>query len=139
MTACLLRCKPPPTLEIISVDCFGESGLDGIVKTRVVVICQLAHVGTFVEAVGQGHVRLGRRDRYAVGDISSGSSREGDDGSGDIVDGEFGRQAIVNDNDTPKAIMVVTPPLQDDFSLEGDFATCFVEKYLAPCIAQDGN
>ncbi len=25
------------------------------------------------------------------------------------------------------------------FPIKGDFATCFVEKYLAPCVAQDGN
>jgi hypothetical protein len=39
----------------------------------------------------------------------------------------------------PKAILGVTPPLQDGFLIEGDFATCFVEKYLAPCIAQEGD
>jgi hypothetical protein len=39
----------------------------------------------------------------------------------------------------PKAIFGVTPPSQDGFPVEGDFATCFVEKYLAPCIAQDSN
>jgi hypothetical protein len=33
----------------------------------------------------------------------------------------------------------VTPPSQDGFPIEGDFATCFVEKYLTPCIAQDSN
>jgi hypothetical protein len=31
------------------------------------------------------------------------------------------------------------PPLQDGFLVEGDFATCFVEKHLAACITQDGN
>jgi hypothetical protein len=36
-----------------------------------------------------------------------------------------------------KAIFGVTPPSQDGFPIKGDFATCFVEKYLAPCIAQD--
>ncbi len=39
----------------------------------------------------------------------------------------------------PKAILGVTPPLQDGFPIEGDFATCVVEKYLAPCVAQDSN
>jgi hypothetical protein len=39
----------------------------------------------------------------------------------------------------PKAIFGVTPPLQDDFFFKGDFTTCFVVKYLAPCIAQDSN
>jgi hypothetical protein len=39
----------------------------------------------------------------------------------------------------PKAIFGVTPPLQDGFFAEGDFVTCFVEKYLAAHIAQDGN
>jgi hypothetical protein len=51
-----------PTLEMTSVNCFGESGLEGIVETCIVVICLLARVGTFVEAVGQGCIRLGRRD-----------------------------------------------------------------------------
>jgi hypothetical protein len=40
---------------------------------------------------------------------------------------------------TPKAILGVTPPLQDGFPIEGDFATCFVEKYLAAHVAQDGD
>jgi hypothetical protein len=95
VTACLVRCKPPQTLEITSVNSFGESGLVRIVETCVVVICQLARLGTFVQAFGQGCIRLGRHDRHAVGKMSSGSSREGDDGSGDIVDGEFGCPAIV--------------------------------------------
>jgi hypothetical protein len=132
VTACSLRCKPPPTLEITSVDSFGESGLDRIVVTHVVVICRLACVGTFVEAVGQGPVRLGRHN--AVGKISSGSSREGDDGSGDIVGGEFGRPAIINNHHMPEAIFGVTPPLQDGLPIKGDFATCFVEKHLAHCM-----
>jgi hypothetical protein len=105
----------------------------------MVVICQLAHVGTFKEAVGQGHVRLGRHDRHAVGQMSSVSGREGDDGSGNIADGEFGLPAIIDNHDMPEAILGVTPPLQDGFPVKGDFATCFVEKYLAPCVAQDGN
>jgi hypothetical protein len=65
------------------------------------------------------------------------SSREGDDWSGDIVDGELGCPAIVDNHDTPKAVFGVTSPLQDGFSIKGDFATFVVEKYLAPCIAQD--
>jgi hypothetical protein len=51
------------------------------------MICQLASVGTFVEAVCQGFGRIGRHDRYAVGDMFGGSGREGDDGSGDVTDG----------------------------------------------------
>jgi hypothetical protein len=39
----------------------------------------------------------------------------------------------------PKAIFGVMPPLQDGFPIKGDFATYFVEKYLAPCVALDGN
>jgi hypothetical protein len=60
--------------------------------------------------------------------MSRGSGREGVDGSGDIVDGEFGHPAIINNHDMPKAILGVTPPLQDDFPIKGDFTTCFVEK-----------
>jgi hypothetical protein len=71
--------------------------------------------------------------------MSSGSDREGDDGSGNIADGKFGCPAIIDNHDMPKAIFGVTPPLQDGFPVEGDFATSFVEKYLSPCIAQDGN
>jgi hypothetical protein len=107
--------------------------------TRVVVICQLTHVGAFLEAVGQGRIGLGRQDRHVVGKMSSGSGREGDDGSGDIADGEFGHPAIINNHNMPKTILGVTPPLQDGFPIEGDFATCFVEKYLAPCVAQDSD
>ncbi len=29
--------------------------------------------------------------------------------------------------------------MQDGFPIESDFATCFVEKYLAACVAQDGD
>ncbi len=110
-----------------------------IVETCVVVICQLSRVGTFVEAVGQGHIRIRRHDRHAVCKMSIGSSQEGGDGSGNIVDDEFGHPAIVDNHDMPKAILGVTSPLQDGFSVEGDFATCFVEKYLAPCVTQDGD
>jgi hypothetical protein len=87
VTVCSLRSKSPPTLEITSVDSFDESGLDGVVETRIVIICQWAHVGTFVEAVCQGHVRFGRYDWYAVGKMSSGSGGEGNDGSGNVADG----------------------------------------------------
>jgi hypothetical protein len=71
--------------------------------------------------------------------MSSGSGREGDDRSRDISDGEFGCPAIIDNHDTPKAILGVTPPSQDGFPIKGDFATCFVEKYLAFCVAQDGD
>jgi hypothetical protein len=39
----------------------------------------------------------------------------------------------------PKAIFGVAPPSQEGFPVKGNIATCFVEKFLAPCIAQDGN
>jgi hypothetical protein len=39
----------------------------------------------------------------------------------------------------PKAIFGVAPPSQDDFPIEGDFATCFVKKYLTARVAQDGK
>jgi hypothetical protein len=39
----------------------------------------------------------------------------------------------------PKIIFGVTPPSQDGFPVESDFATCFVEKYLAAYVAQDSN
>ncbi len=74
-----------------------------------------------------------------MGKIYCGSGGEGNDGSGDVVDGQFGRPAIINDHDTPKSILGVTPPLQEGFPVKGDFATCVVEKYLASCVAQDGN
>jgi hypothetical protein len=84
--AYLLRCLSLPALEVTSVNSLGEGGLDGVVATRIVVICQLAYVGTFVEAVSQGCVRYGRQDWHAVGKMSGGSGREGDDRSGDITD-----------------------------------------------------
>jgi hypothetical protein len=87
VTACLLRCKSLPTLKVTSVSSFGESGLDGVIETRILIICQLAHVGTFVEAVCQGRVRFRRHNWHAVGKMSGGSGGEGDDGSGDILDG----------------------------------------------------
>jgi hypothetical protein len=31
------------------------------------------------------------------------------------------------------------PPLQDGFPIKGDFATCFVKKYLAARVVQHGN
>ncbi len=96
----------------------------------------MAHVGTFVEAVCQGCVRFRRHNWHAVGKMSSGIGGEGDDGSGDVADGH---PAIINNRDTPKAIFGVTPPLQDGFPVEGDFATCFVEKYLTTHVAQDDN
>jgi hypothetical protein len=40
---------------------------------------------------------------------------------------------------THQAIFGVMPPLQDGFPVEGDFATSFVEKYLAARIAKNGN
>jgi hypothetical protein len=76
-----------PTLEVASVDSLGESGLDRVVETRVVIICQLSFVGTFVDAVCQGRVRFERHDRHVVGEMSGGSGREGGDGSGDVADG----------------------------------------------------
>jgi hypothetical protein len=87
VTVCPLRCYSPPAREVASVNSLGEGGLDGVVETCVVVICPLAHVGTFVEAVCQGCIRFGRHDRHAVGKMSSGSGREGDDRSGNIADG----------------------------------------------------
>ncbi len=71
--------------------------------------------------------------------MSGGSGREGEGWSGHIADGKLGCSAIIDNHDMPKAIFGVTPPLQDCFPIKGDFATCFVEKYLAPCVAQDGN
>jgi hypothetical protein len=39
----------------------------------------------------------------------------------------------------PKAIFGITSPLQDGFPIKSDFATCFVEKYLAACVEQDSD
>jgi hypothetical protein len=83
---CSLRCKSPPTLEITSVNSLGESGLNRVVETGVVIICQLAHVGIFAEAVCQRRARFGRCNWYAVGKMSGGSGGEGNGGSSDILD-----------------------------------------------------
>ncbi len=63
----------------------------------------------------------------------------GDDGFGLFLDGKLSCPAVVNNLDSPKAILGATPPLQDGLAIECDFATCFVKKYLAALIAQDGN
>jgi hypothetical protein len=90
----------------------------------------------FVEAVGQGCVRFGRLERHTFGKMSSGSGNEGEDGAGDVTDGKLGFPAVVDNHDSPKAVV---PPLQDGVAIKGDFATCFVKEYLAACTAQDGN
>ncbi len=99
----------------------------------------MARVGIFIEAVCQGCVRFGSLVRYAVGKQSGGSGCEGDDRSDDVMNGKLSCPAIVDILDLPKAILGVAPPLQDGLAVEGDFATCFVKKCLAACIAQDGN
>ncbi len=66
-----------PSFEVTSVDSLDERGLDGVVETGIVIICQLACVRTFIEAVDQGCVGFGRFDRYIVGDLSSGSGSKG--------------------------------------------------------------
>ncbi len=88
----------------------------------------MARVGTFIEAVGQGCIRFGSLDRYAVGELSCGSGSEGDNGSVDIMDGKLSCPAVIDNLDSPHAILGITPPLQDSFAVEGDFATCFVKK-----------
>ncbi len=71
--------------------------------------------------------------------MSGGSGSKGDDRLVDIEDGKLGCSAVVNNHDLPKAILGVVPPMQDGFAIKGDFATCFVKKYLAACVAQDGD
>jgi hypothetical protein len=51
----------------------------------------------------------------------------------------LGCQAFIDNHDSPKVIFGFAPPLQDGFSIKGDFSTCFVKEYLAACVAQDGN
>jgi hypothetical protein len=99
----------------------------------------LAYVGKFVEAVSQGCVRFGRFDRYIVSKMSSGSGSKGDDRLVDILDSKPGCPAVIDNHDLPKAILGIAPPSQDGIAIKGDFATCFVKKYLAAHIAQDGN
>ncbi len=64
---------------------------------------------------------------------------QGDDRLDDIMDGKLSCPAVVDNHDLPKAILGVAPPLQDGFAVEGDFATGFVKKYLAACVAQGSN
>ncbi len=117
-----------PSLEVASLNSLDESGFDGVVKNPVVIICQLACVGTFIEAVGQGGVRCGSLNRYAVGKLLGGSGCKGDDGSGFLMDSKLSCPAIVDNPDLPMAILGVVPPLQDGLAVECDFATCFVNK-----------
>jgi hypothetical protein len=99
----------------------------------------LAHVGTFVEAVGHGGVRCDALDRYAVGKQLGGSDCKGDVRSGLIVDGELSCSAIFNDLNLPEVNLGVAPPSQDCLAVECDFTACFVKEYFAARIAQDGN
>jgi hypothetical protein len=100
----------------------------------------MACVGTFVEAVGHGGIRYCTLNRYAVGKLPGGSGCKGDNGLSLVVDHETSCPAIVQkDLDLPKAIFGVAPPSQDGLVVECDFATCFVEKYFASRVAQDGN
>ncbi len=64
----------------------------------------MAHVGTFVEAVGQGYVRFGRLNRHTIGKVSNGSASKGEDGLGDVADSKLGCPATVDDYDLQKAI-----------------------------------
>ncbi len=120
-----------PSLEVVSVDSLDESGFDGVVKTHVVVIRQLACVGTFIEAVGQGSVRFGSLDGYAVGKLSGGSGCKDDGRLGHFVDGKLSCPAVVDNFDSSNAILGVVPPLQDGFPIKSDFAKMFCEKI--PC------
>jgi hypothetical protein len=92
-----------------------------------------------MEAVGQGCVQFGSLERYAVGKLYGGSCCKGDDGSGHVVDGKLSCPADVNNLDLPKAILGIAPPPQDGLAVKGDFAICFLKKYLATHVAQDGN
>jgi hypothetical protein len=94
----------------------------------------LAHVGTFIEAVGQCCDRFGSLDRYTIDKLSGGSGSKGDEGLGDVVDGKLSCPAVIDNHDLPKAILGVAPPLQDGFAVEGDFATGFVKKTLQPAL-----
>ncbi len=71
-----------------------------------------------------------------VGKLSSGSGSKGYDELGDIADSKLSCPAVIDNHDLPKVILGVTPPLQDGFVIKGDFATCFMKKYLAACVAQ---
>jgi hypothetical protein len=123
------------SLEVSIVNSLDKCGLDRVVKARLVVIHQLAHVGTLVDTVGQGCVRFGSLDRYAIGKLSGGSGCEGGDGLGLVVDSKLSHPAVADNLDLPKAIVGVTPPLQDGLAIECDFATCFLKKYLATHVA----
>ncbi len=90
----------------------------------MVIICKLAHVGAFIEAVGQGCVRFGSLNRYTIGKLSGGCGSKGGDDSGDVVEGKLSYPAVVNNHDLPKVILGVAPPLQDGFTIECDFAFC---------------
>jgi hypothetical protein len=99
----------------------------------------LSCVRTFIEAVGQGCVRFGSLDGHAIDKMSSGSGSNGDDGLVEVVDSKLDCPAIVNKHDLPKASFGAAPPSQDGFAVKDNFATCFVEKYLAAHVAQDDN
>jgi hypothetical protein len=68
--------------------------------------------------------------------VHNGSSLRG----GDIViDLQIGHPAIINNANTPEAMLGVTPPLEDDFAIKSYFATGGIEEYFATRIAEDCN
>jgi hypothetical protein len=117
-----------PSLEVSFVDSLDDCGLDGVVKTCIVVICQLARVGTLVEAFGQGCVRFGSLHWYAVGKLPGASGCKGGDGLGLVVDSKLSCPPIVDNLDSPKAILGVAPPLQDGLAVKCNFCNLFCEK-----------
>ncbi len=73
-------------------------------------------------------VKFGRLDRYTVGELSGVSGSDGNDRSVDIADGKLSCPAVIDNHDSPKAILGVAPPLQDGIAIKGDFVTGFVKK-----------
>jgi hypothetical protein len=47
--------------------------------------------------------------------------------------------AVVNDLDTPEAVVRVAPPSEDDRAVKCYFTSGGVKEHFAPSIAQDGN
>jgi hypothetical protein len=59
---------------------------------------------------------------------------------GDVVnDLQVGHPAIINNANTPEAMLGVTPPSEDDFAIKSYFTTGGVEEYFATSVAEDCN
>ena len=56
-----------------------------------------------------------------------------------VFDLDGGGPSVINYANSPEAMSGVSPSVQDDLTVECDFATSGVEEYLAAGVAEDRN